>query len=119
MNGAQPGLDERNEPHRIVATTQPLAGPLQKAPMRRANDRGTGFGEIVEGTVTQLDNLSLPTRPLLSRPRRESKTVKQSKHASARTFDFPFGQTCVVHEFPSSTTAGRDGAFWPIVSLPK
>jgi hypothetical protein len=100
-----------------MATTQLLAGSLQKAAMRRAHDRGTGFGEVVEGALMQFDDLSLPTRPLPSRPWRKPKTVEQGKHASATTFDSFSVRTCVVHELLSSTTARRDGALWSILSL--
>jgi hypothetical protein len=117
MNSAQPGLDERDEPHRIMATTQLLAGSLKKAAMRRAHDRGTRFGEVVEGALMQFDDLGLPTRPLPSGSWCKSKTVKQGEHTSAKTFDSFSGRTCVVDELLSSTTARRHGALWPILSL--
>jgi hypothetical protein len=100
-----------------MATTQLLAGPLKEAAMRRAHDRRTGFGEVVEGALMQFDDLGLPTRPLPSGSWRKSKTVKQGEHTGTTTFDSISVRTCVVDELLSSATACRHGSLWPILSL--
>jgi hypothetical protein len=100
-----------------MATTQLLGSPLKEAAMRRAHDRGTGFGEVVEGALMQFDDLGLPTRPLPSGSRRKSKTVKQGEYPGTTTFYSISARTCVVDELPSSATACRHGSLWPILSL--